>query len=75
MSHNRRPENPFSDDSGENPKKQQKLPPGWDDKRIRDVIAHYENQTEDEVLAEIEASREADDIVLMAIPSALVLEV
>jgi hypothetical protein len=26
----------------------QNFPPGWDEDRVRDVLAHYENQTEDE---------------------------
>src|ERR1019366_3920243 len=34
--------------------KKQKFPPGWDEKRVKEVIAHYENQTEDEEHAEIE---------------------
>jgi hypothetical protein len=55
--------------------KKQKFPPGWDEKRLKEVIAHYENQTEDEEFAEIEASREAEDITLMAIPTELVPEV
>ena len=55
--------------------KKQKFPPGWDEKRIKEVIAHYENQTEDEEFAEIEAAREAEDITLMAIPTELVPEV
>jgi hypothetical protein len=54
---------------------QQKFPPGWDEKRVKEMIAHYENQTEDEEFADIEATREADDITLMAIPSELVPEV
>ena len=54
---------------------QQKLPPGWDEKRIQDLIAHYESQTEDEEFADIEASREAEDVTLMAIPTELVPEV
>jgi hypothetical protein len=53
----------------------QKFPPGWDEKRIRDLIAHYESQTEDEEFADIEAAREAEDITLMAIPNDLVPEV
>jgi hypothetical protein len=51
------------------------FPPGWDEKRVRKLIAKYENQTEDEEFADIEASREADDITLMAIPAELVPEV
>jgi phosphoglycolate phosphatase-like HAD superfamily hydrolase len=53
----------------------QKLPPGWDEERVREVIAHYEGQTEDEEFAEIEAAREAEDVTLMAIPTELVPEV
>ncbi|MFO0930000.1 MAG: hypothetical protein U0736_23745 [Gemmataceae bacterium] len=54
---------------------EQKLPPGWDQARIREVIAHYENQTEDEQFAEIEAAREAQGVTLMAVPDDLVPEV
>jgi hypothetical protein len=39
------------------------------------LIAHYENQTDDEEFADIEAAREAEDITLMAIPTELVPEV
>jgi hypothetical protein len=53
----------------------QKFPPGWDEKRVQELIAHYENQTEDEEFADIEAAREDEDITLMAIPSELVPEV
>ena len=55
--------------------KEQKFPPGWDEERVKEVIAHYENQTEDEEFAEIEAAHEAEDITLMAIPTELVPEV
>jgi hypothetical protein len=41
--------------------KQQKLPPGWDEKRVRRVLAHYENQTEDEAVAEDEAPTKSED--------------
>ena len=43
--------------------------------RIREVLAHYESQTEDEQFAEIEAAREAEGITLMAVPTELVPEV
>jgi hypothetical protein len=32
--------------------KKQKFPPGWNEQRVREVIAHYENQTEEEQAAE-----------------------
>jgi len=54
---------------------QQKFPPGWDEKRVREVIEHYENQSEDEQFAEIEAARESDNITMMAVPTELVPQV
>ena len=53
----------------------QKFPPGWDEARVREVIAHYESQSEDEQFAEIEAALEAKDVVMMAVPIALAPEV
>ena len=55
--------------------RKQVFSPGWDEKRVKELIAHYENQTEDEEFADIEAAREAEDITLMAIPTELVPEV
>jgi len=52
--------------------RKQKFPPGWNEKRVQELIAHYENQTEDEEFADIEAAREAEDITMMAIPTDLV---
>ncbi|HEY2413499.1 MAG TPA: hypothetical protein VGI40_14710 [Pirellulaceae bacterium] len=54
---------------------QQKFPAGWDEERIRRVIAHYDNQTEDEEFAEIEAALEAENVTMMAVPTELVPEV
>jgi hypothetical protein len=51
------------------------LPPGCDQARVLEVLAHYDNQTEDEQFAEIEAAREAEGITLMAVPTELVPEV
>lgn len=53
----------------------QKFPPGWDDARVRAVLAYYDDQTEDEQFADIEASLESDNITLMAVPTNLVPEV
>ena len=55
--------------------RKQEFPPGWDEKRVQELIAHYENQTEDEEFADIEAAHAAGDITLMAIPTELVAEV
>ncbi|MGH9553339.1 MAG: hypothetical protein ACRD3W_28420, partial [Terriglobales bacterium] len=56
-------------------KKEQKFPPGWDEKRVQEVIAHYETQSEDEEFAEIEATLQDENITLMAIPTEMVPEV
>ena len=55
--------------------RKQEFPPGWDEQRVREVLAHYENQSEDEQFAEIEAAREAEGITMMAVPSELAPEV
>lgn len=52
--------------------KKPKFPPGWNEQRVQELIAHYENQSEDEEAAAIDASLEADDVTLMAIPKDLV---
>jgi hypothetical protein len=54
---------------------QKDFPPGWDEKRVREVLEHYEHQTEDEQFAEIEAAHEAEGTTLMAVPTDLVPEV
>lgn len=51
------------------------LPAGWDEERVRDVLAHYEGQTEGEQAAEIEAALEADGVTMMAVPVELADEV
>jgi hypothetical protein len=38
--------------------KQNQFPPGWDEARVRRVLAHYEEQTEAEAVAEDEADIE-----------------
>jgi hypothetical protein len=56
-------------------KEKQQFPPGWDEARVREVLAHYEGQSEDEQFAEIEAAREAEGVTLMAVPTELVPEI
>lgn len=51
------------------------FPPGWDEERVRRVLEHYENQGEEEAVAEDEAAFEAAAGTLMAVPPALVPEV
>lgn len=48
------------------------FPPGWDEARVRDVIEHYESQTDDELAAEIEAAFDDPSQTVMVIPNELV---
>jgi len=50
----------------------QELPRGWDEEKIRDVIDHYETQTEDEEAEEIEAALKQEGITMIAVPNPLV---
>lgn len=50
---------------------QTRFPPGWDKERVRKVFAHYEEQTEDEAVAEDEAAFEDQDQTIMEIPDDL----
>lgn len=52
--------------------KQPKFPPGWDEARVRKVLAHYEQQTEDEAVAEDEAAFENRTQTIMEVPNELV---
>ena len=51
--------------------KQSKFPEGWDEKRVRAVIAHYESQSDDEGVAEDEEGVEPSETV-MRVPVDLV---
>lgn len=47
------------------------FPPGWDAARVRQVLEHYENQTDAEAAAEDEAAFEDPGYVTMLIPKEL----
>ncbi len=47
-------------------------PPGWDEDRVRRVLAHYESQSDDEAVAEDEAAYESTTNTTMAVPVDLV---
>ncbi len=49
-----------------------KFPPGWDEDRVRKVLAHYEEQTEEEAVAEDEAAFEEPKETVMEVPKELV---
>jgi hypothetical protein len=53
-------------------KKQYQFPPGWDESRVRRVLAHYEQQTEEEAVAEDEAAFEEINRTAMEVPVELV---
>ena len=52
--------------------KQSKFPPGWSEARVKRVLAHYEQQTEDEAVAEDEAPFQQKSSTVMKIPRKLV---
>ncbi len=54
---------------------QQQFPSGWDEERVRRVLEHYENQTEEEAVAEDEAAFEAKGQTVMVVPTELVPEI
>ena len=56
-------------------KKKQKLPKGWTQAKIRELIAFYDNQTEEEEFEEIEAAHKSANITMMAVPTELVPKV
>jgi hypothetical protein len=56
-------------------RKKQIHPREWNEKRVREVIAHYDKQTEEEELAEYEAGMELEGLRVMLVPTELVPEV
>jgi hypothetical protein len=52
--------------------RQPSFPPGWDEERVRKVLAHYEEQTEDEAVAEDESAFEDSTQTVMEVPHTLV---
>ena len=56
-------------------KKAQRYPPGWDEEQIRKLAQHYDNQTEDQQVAEHEAAFRAEGQTVMVVPTELVPEI
>jgi hypothetical protein len=56
-------------------RKRQTFPRGWNEKRVQDVIAYYDRQTEDEAVAEYEAAMNLDGLTVMLVPTKLVPEI
>ncbi len=52
--------------------KKTKFPLGWNEERVRRVLAHYEEQTEEEAVAEDEAAFEGAKETVMEVHKELV---
>ena len=48
------------------------FPPGLDEKRVSRILAHYEEQTQDEAVAEDEAAYDDQSQTVMEVPNELV---
>ncbi len=51
--------------------KERKLPRGWNEDRVREVLAHYEAQSEEDAVAEDEAAAEDPTQTHMGVPTDL----
>jgi len=51
--------------------RQKRFPRGWDKERVQKVLAHYEQQTEEEAVAEDEAAFEDSTQALIEVPREL----
>jgi len=51
---------------------QSRFPQGWDEQRVRRVLKHYQDQTEDEAVAEDEAAYEDGTQSMVEVPVELV---
>jgi len=48
------------------------FPPGWNEERVARVLSHYENQTDEEVLAEDQAAFKGKKRTMIEVPVELV---
>lgn len=55
--------------------KKKPFPKGWNEKRVSKVLEHYENQTDEEAVAEDEAAFKNPSTTFMEIPNKLVPKV
>ena len=53
-------------------KQQSNYPAGWDEERVKRVLEHYEQQSDDEAVAEDEAAFESTTHTVMEVPVDLV---
>ena len=52
--------------------KKSEYPPGWDEQRVRDVLEHYEGQSEEQAVTKDEAAMEDSSQTVMLVPNDLV---
>ena len=52
-----------------------RYPKGWDARSIQSLIDHYDNQTEDDAVAEDQAAYRSTLVTMMAVPVELVPKV
>ena len=53
-------------------KKTTDLPSGWNEQRVRNVLEHYENQSDEDAVAEHEAALSSPEHTVMEVPVELV---
>ena len=51
--------------------KKSEFPPGWDEARVGSVLAYYEQQSEEEAVAEDEAAYESSTETFVEVPNEL----
>ena len=65
---------PKSNRKAKVPKFRQEFPRGWNQKRVQAVIDHYDNLTDDELAAEIEAAESVPNQTMMWVPTELLAQ-
>ena len=54
----------------------QKFPPGWDERRVKELLEELDNRSEDDwVVADEAAASESEDQVVVTVPAALMPEI
>jgi hypothetical protein len=52
-------------------KPKNEFPPGWDERRVHELVAHYESQGEEAAVAEDEAAFEQRGTSMVEVPNEL----
>ena len=54
---------------------EQRFPPGWDEQRVRRLLAELDNRTEEEWVAADEAAADGNDQAVVTVPVGLLPEI